>query len=77
MVPGWPLVVIGAVTAILMAFALHHIEEGHVGVYYRVCFFTPHCSLLVVFVIDYQNFKTLFKIWSARSFRPLYFSFHL
>ncbi|VDO10397.1 unnamed protein product [Brugia timori] len=35
MVPGWPLVTVGAIVALFMAFALHHIEEGHVGVYYR------------------------------------------
>uniref|UniRef100_A0A1I7VHQ3 PHB domain-containing protein n=1 Tax=Loa loa TaxID=7209 RepID=A0A1I7VHQ3_LOALO len=35
MLPGWPLITVGAIIALFMAFALHHIEEGHVGVYYR------------------------------------------
>lgn len=35
MISGWMVATLGALFAILMAFSLHHIEEGHVGVYYR------------------------------------------
>lgn len=37
MIAARPLIAIGAIAALFMGFALHHIEEGHVGVYYRVC----------------------------------------
>ncbi|KJH45034.1 SPFH/Band 7/PHB domain protein [Dictyocaulus viviparus] len=72
MVPQGVFLVIFVVTSILMITSLHHIEEGHVGVYYRggallTKVSAPGYHLMVPFVTSYKSVQVTLQTDEAKN----------